>query len=115
MKQIVLVLLVTVAILGTTSCQKKCSDSDIPECIESKIKELKKSSVCNDTKINEYLFNGQTVYAIEAGSCGADLGSSIIDTKCNNLGQLGGIDGNTKINNVEFASTAVFVQNIWSK
>lgn len=86
----------------------------IPNCVESKISEYRLSTTCGDAKVDEYTFQGKTVYAFGPGTCGADMTTEVMNADCATLGHLGGIAGNTKINGEEF-STAKFVRTVWEK
>jgi hypothetical protein len=96
------------------SCNKLDIEKGTPKCVESKIKEFNKSSVCDNAKVDEYTFQGNTVYTFDPGNCGADMATEVISSDCNSLGSLGGISGNTKISGVEF-STATFIKTTWKK
>jgi len=95
-----------------------CGDSDIapntPSCIIDKIQSLKENSTCDDPSIREYKFQGEIVYVVDPGSCGADLASGVYDSDCNGIGQIGGISGNTEVNGEDF-SHAKFIRTIWQK
>ncbi|SKB48042.1 DUF6970 domain-containing protein [Daejeonella lutea] len=86
----------------------------LPKCLEAKIKEYSTSSSCSDAKVDEYTFQGKTVYAFGPGTCGADMTTEVMTADCTTLGRLGGIAGNTKINGEEF-SNAKFVKTVWKK
>ncbi len=90
------------------SCKK-----EIPGCLNSKIDDHKKSACTNGASVKEYSFQGNAVYVFDPGICGADMTSEVTDTECKNLGYLGGIIGNTKINGEEF-SNAKFKKTVWS-
>jgi len=111
MKKLSIVLLFASAII---SCNKLDIAKGTPKCVENKIKDFNKSSTCNDAEVNEYTFQGNTVYTFEPGTCGADMTTEVISSDCNSLGYLGGISGNTKINGTEF-STATFIKTTWKK
>jgi len=96
------------------SCTKLNIEKGTPKCVEHKIKDFNKSSICNNVKVEEYTFQGNTVYTLDPGNCGADMATEVISSDCKSLGYLGGIAGNTKINGVEF-STATFVKTTWQK
>jgi hypothetical protein len=85
-----------------------------PSCIEDKIVEFNKNSICDDANVKAYDFLNETVYVFEEGSCGADLVSSVYDNKCNKLGDIGGFSGNTSINGTDF-SHASYLHTVWEK
>jgi len=108
MKNIILVAF-TLSILSFSSCKKTESSA----CINSKIEIFKNGDICETTaNIKKYKFQNKDVYVFDSGNCGADMTSSVIDINCNILGYLGGITGNTKINNEDF-SNAIFIKTIW--
>ncbi|MES3017497.1 MAG: hypothetical protein V4721_06960 [Bacteroidota bacterium] len=109
MKILTLVLLSATLTIACTA-QKPA----IPECVETKISEYNLSSACSDAKVDQYTFQGKTVYAFVPGTCGADMTTEVMNADCTTMGYLGGIAGNTKINGTEF-STAKFVKLIWKK
>jgi hypothetical protein len=111
MKKISIVLLIASVII---SCNKLDIEKGTPKCVENKIKDFNKSTNCNNAKVDEYTFQGNTVYTFDPGNCGADMTTEVISSDCNNLGYLGGISGNTKINGAEF-STATFIKTTWKK
>ena len=89
-------------------------DKDTPTCIKKEIRKFKKGTSCEDANVSEYIFQGKTVFVFEPGTCGADMSADVYDNKCNYLGYLGGIAGNTQINDEEFSSST-FVKTIWNK
>jgi hypothetical protein len=107
-----LLLLYVLALM--TACNKPDIEKGTPKSIVNKIKDFDKSSVCDDAKVNEYTFQGNTVYTFEPGSCGADMTTEVVNTEGNSLGNLGGIAGNTQINGEDF-SHAVFIKTVWEK
>lgn len=112
MKQLYIILLVIVSVIS--ACNKQKIKRGTPNCVENKINDFNKSSVCGDAKVKEYHFQGNTVYAFEPGTCGADMTTEVISSDCNTLGHLGGIAGNTKINGEDF-SNARFIKTTWKK
>ena len=83
-------------------------------CLTAKIDELSKQSCEKGASVKEYKFTGKKVFVIDQGNCGNDMTSEVLDSDCKNLGYLGGISGNTKINGSDFSS-AEFVKTIWEK
>lgn len=112
MKKLLIALLLIVSVLN--GCNKNKIEKGTPTCVKNKINDFEKSSTCGDASVKEYRFQGNTVYAFEPGTCGADMSTEVISSGCNSLGHLGGISGNTKINGEEF-SNATFVKTIWEK
>jgi len=91
-----------------------CKKTGEPDCIRSEIKNFEKTNGCVSAKVDEYTFQGKTVYVFDPGQCGADMTSSVMDSGCGLLGHLGGISGNTTINGDDFTK-AVFVRNVWRR
>lgn len=108
MKKIFFLLIINII---TFSCNKSDTDKNTPSCLDNKISAFKSSSTCNDANVKQYTFQNKTVYVFDNGTCGADMASEVIDFNCNSLGYLGGISGNTKINNEDF-SNAKFVKTV---
>ncbi|OFX25367.1 MAG: hypothetical protein A2033_19110 [Bacteroidetes bacterium GWA2_31_9] len=112
MKNTAFILAIIVTFL--VSCKKLDIEKGTPKCVEIKIKDFNDNSPCNDSRVDKYLFQNNTVYIFEPGTCGDDMTSGVIDFDCNELGTLGGIVGNTKINGEDF-SNARFIKTIWKK
>ena len=110
MKILSILLFATVII----SCNKLDIEKGTPKCVENKIKNFNKSSTCDNAKVEEYTFQGKTVYTFDSGNCGADMTTEVISSDCNSIGYLGGIAGNTKINGEEF-SNATYIKTTWKK
>jgi len=73
------------------------------------------SLICqHGANVQQYAFQGQTVFVFDMGICGADLTSDVVDSECNLLGRLGGFVGNTIINGEEF-SNAKYIRTVWSR
>ncbi|NLE64160.1 MAG: hypothetical protein GX612_10050 [Bacteroidales bacterium] len=97
-----------------SSCTKFGIEEGTPPCIIEKIKEFKKTPLCMDQKVDKYSFQEKIVYVFDEGSCGDDMSAGVIDSECNYLGHLGGLDGNGEINGENFKN-AVFIKTIWKK
>ncbi len=92
-----------------------CSKDEYNECLEDKFDTFKSSATCADSSIDEYTFQGKSVYVLSGQNCFADGGSSVLAEDCTELGTLGTIVGITEINGVDFSKNAVLVKNIWKK
>lgn len=78
----ILIGLIFLIIFTITSCEKDDLGIDVPKCIESKIKEIKKESVQNPpAQVWEWKVNGKTYYYITSGCC--DQYNFLYDEKCN--------------------------------
>ena len=95
-----------------SSCHKQKVDKSAPGCIDHKVDDFSKTCCSSSAKVEEYTFQGKTVYVFDPGNCGADMASDVYDSDCNSLGFLGGIAGNTKINGEDF-SNAKYIKTIW--
>lgn len=100
--------------LTTGSCYKITVTYGTPECMEQKISEFTKKSLCSNATVKLYRFQNDAVYVFSPGDCGADFQSEVTNNRCQTIGALGGIAGNTKINGEEF-SNAVYIKTIWPK
>ena len=103
-------LLLGIALVACDKNQNNCST--IPDCIQALI-DTNKASFCPSSKIDEYSFQSKTVYVFYTMDCVADGASCVFDISCKDLGCLGGIAGNSKINGVDFKSNAKFVGTVW--
>ncbi len=90
-----------------------CSKSKKNTCVDPKTDDFKKTCCSKDAKVSEYTFQGNTVYVFDPGNCGADMTSEVTNAKCETIGYLGGISGNTKINGEDF-SKAKYKKTVWS-
>ena len=102
------------AVLAFTGCNKVDVEKGTPKCVKKEIKDFNKSSQCDDATVEEYSYQGKTVFVFNHGSCGRDFSSRVIDSDCNYLGSLGGFVGNTEINGENFSS-ATFIKTTWKK
>ncbi|MDZ4824714.1 MAG: hypothetical protein SH856_14750 [Flavobacteriales bacterium] len=109
-----LAILLAIVVSSFTGCDKLDIASGTPRCVEKKIKDYNETSSCYNASVQEYTFQGKTVYVFEPGTCSADMTSELIDSDCNTLGHLGGIAGNIQINGEEFSS-ATFIRKVWQK
>lgn len=106
------IVLIIIGFVQLTACHKSSNDKPATNCLEQKILEFSKSSSCNNSKVDEYLFQGKSVFVFDPGNCGADMALNVLNSDCLLLGFLGGISGNTKINGEEF-SNAKFIKTWW--
>jgi len=111
MKKITLILFLAIA---TISCNKLDIEKGTPRCIKKKIKDINDKTTCSGTKVDEYTFQGNTVYAFENGFCGGERTTLIFDSDCKVIGNMGGLTGNTQVNGESF-SNATFIKTIWEK
>ena len=106
---------ILIVLIALISCNRIDIEPGTPPCIENKIVSFNQTSICDNARVTEYIFQGITVYVFSPGNtCGADLTSEVVDSDCNTLGYLGGISGNTTING-EKITNAIFVKFVWKK
>jgi len=87
---------------------------EIPPPIASKIIEFAEQAKCDDASIKEYSFQGKRAYVFEHGTCMPDRETRVLDSRGQNMGELGGFTGNTLVNGEDFSS-AIFVRELWHK
>lgn len=104
-------LLLTLIVL-LNGCKKE--EEAIPDCIQTAITSFSTNSCETGARVEQYHFQGKTVYTFFMGFCGGDLPTFVKDENCNTLGYLGGLEGNTRINGTEFSS-AQHVRTLWSR
>lgn len=102
------------ALTAVVGCKKEEILTGSSNCLENEIAKADRMALCDDPSIEEYLFQGKTVYVSHPGTCGADMASPVFDAHCKSLGSLGGFMGNTRINGEDFSS-ATFVRTVWKK
>ncbi len=114
MKNFMLTLLILSSLL-VCGCQKFDIEEGTPVCIVDLIVDFDKENSCDKgVTVMRYTFQGKTVFVFDAGTCGADMTSEIINNNCQSIGYLGGIAGNTEINGEDF-SLAIFESIVWEK
>lgn len=84
-------------------------------CINEKISIFSQSSsICDSTAtVKAYTFQNDTVYVFDVGFCYNDFALPVLNTNCDTLGYLGGVQGNYIINGQSF-DAAVYQSTIWS-
>ncbi len=94
------------------SCEKN-QVNVTPACILQRIEQIKKQPLWNPAaEINEYTYNGKTVYLISADCC--DRYSQLVDENCNYLcAPSGGITGRGDGKCADFSEKAKLVRLIW--
>ena len=108
MKKILLVLLFPF----TLSCEKDCL-SGLPSCVEEWIDVVKKdNSWTTPAEVNEYRYNGKTVYLLTANCC--DQYNTLIDENCNYIcAPSGGLSGKGDGKCPDFFEEAEHVRLVW--
>ena len=111
MKKItVFIVLASSLLLLAFQCGK--GDDLVASCIQDKISTFSTQACPTGAHIKSYYFQSNTVYVFDFGPCGADMAMPVLNNNCDTLGYLGGITGNTMINNQEF-STAEYISLVW--
>lgn len=101
-------------LLATCATIASCNQhNDIDDCIENRITNFG-SEVCESgASVKQYLFQGETTYAINFGTCVADYHDLILDEHCDTLGLIGGFGGSTDINGDNYYDNATLEATIW--
>ena len=108
MKQFLCILALSVALLS--ACKKS---NNLEDCIDQRIVTFNMEAMCqNGSIVTRHHFQGETVYVLREGNCGADFQDEVIDVYCATLGYLGGIAGNSQINGEDF-NNAHLVDTLW--
>ncbi len=85
-------------------------DVDFPDCLQESIDQARNSNPTTPrATIEKYMFNGQIVYEINLQNGFADGMTSIVDTDCNLVCNVGGIGGLT----CEGFEQAEFIGTVW--
>ena len=96
-----------------SACKKDARET--PTCIWNKITAFDSSFECAEAKVDNYTFQGETVYVFDPGVCSqTDMASEVLNQDCESIGFLGGLIGNQTINGENFSS-AHFEETIWTK
>lgn len=108
-----LIILLVVPFLSVSECGKK--KNTIPSCLEKMITERTKEIPPNPPEqIDEYLYNGKTVYLVTAPCC--DQFNVVYDENCKEIcAPSGGITGKGDGKCEDFSKTAQYVKLIWKK
>ena len=109
-----------IILYSATSC-KKTDDiaKNTPECIKAEIKRLTSPSSSSSPigSVDEYIFQGNIVYAFEPSKNIADASTLIKDVNCNMICAVGGFGGPSVLlcNGEKFYEKAVLRRNIWKE
>ncbi len=115
MKKIILYGIMYALLLS--SCRKnKDIASGTPKCVSNEIAANKDNMNWEVGNIDEYTFQGKTVYAFEPDEkVIADGFTAIKDGSCKTICNLGGIAGFMNCNGENFYQEAKLQRNIWKK
>jgi len=106
-----------IAIATASMCNKEKASSRastaIPACIQSRIDEIKKQPKWNPpAEVNEYAYNGKTVYLFSADCCDQFL--TLVDSACNPIcAPSGGIAGKGDGKCPDFDQKAKLIRLVW--
>lgn len=114
MIRIVIYIILGVLILPNSGCIKEC-DNLISNCLLQELEEFKKEICGPNASFEEYYFQGQIVYYEYIGDCCCDYNYKVINSKCVQLGTLGGLAGITEINGVDFFKYAKLLRIVWKQ
>jgi hypothetical protein len=87
-------------------------EKDVPPCIETSTKERVKEVTNVNAVVLEYEFQNQLVYVYDLDPDNADSKADILNTDCQSIGYLGGLERNREVNGEDFSS-AVFKRKVW--
>ncbi|MDQ3682959.1 MAG: hypothetical protein M3352_07795 [Bacteroidota bacterium] len=109
-------LYITVALIFLLFSIQQCSkvkSLDIPACLQKKINEIKKAPKWNPpASVNEYMYNGKTVYLFSSDCC--DQYNMIYDSDCNYVcAPSGGITGKGDGKCEDFNPLAKHIRLVW--
>ena len=109
----VFILIASVLSVTGIECSKKNTGSDLTSCIQQKIDSIKKQPKWNPpATVNEYLYNGKTVYLFSADCC--DQYNIVYDSQCNYVcAPSGGITGNGDSKCEDFNTSAKHIRVVW--
>lgn len=94
-----------------SSCEKDGSKG-LPDCLRTKLTLGGNECV---TKVEEYQFQGRTVYREVVGGHCADFPTTVVDAKCEVVCSCCGISGVPEGPTEEFAQQATFVRVVWER
>ena len=100
-----------ITVLITCSLLINCSKIQVSEGTPKCIKKLIRNGD-EITKVDRYLFQDSEVYVLSDGGGCCDKSALVVNNDCEVIGSLGGFDGNTVINGVEF-SEAEFIEQVY--
>src|SRR4030095_3816995 len=105
-----------ILLLALPFLNEQCNNKNkrkVPSCILERIEEIKKENKWNPpADINEYEFQGKTVYLISSNCC--DQYNSLVDSDCQVIcAPSGGITGKGDGKCSDFANVAKFTRQIW--
>jgi hypothetical protein len=110
--------IIFVSLTTVLSCQKGkiAIASNTPDCIRWQIEQIVADPNAIIGAVDEYSFQGKTVYAFEPDNkVIADGSTQVVDTDCKTLCSVGGFGGPSinLCNGENFYQKAVLIRNIW--
>jgi len=86
MKDLILLIVTVIAISGCNT-----DENEIPDCLQTRIDAFGWEICSTGANVKRYTFQGNDVYVIFPGTCGADMSDEVLDEDCNTLGFVGGV------------------------
>ena len=107
-----LILLAALISVGAPRCSKTTANG-LPLCVQQKINAIRQQPKWNPpAQVNEYLYNGKTVYVISADCC--DQFTTAYDSNCKVVcSPSGGITGRGDGKCTDFNDVAKHVRLVW--
>jgi hypothetical protein len=117
MKKFLLPLVLAGLLAGTFSCSKADIAAGTPQCIKNKINDGRNDPHWLVGSVDEYLYQGNIVYAFAPdGRIVADGATDIWSSSCQYICSVGGFVGPVQLcNGEQFFPNATFRRNIWTK
>lgn len=95
-----------VIITECISCQRIKTPKGTPNCINKKIRQMKKEKCPSVQNVYRYTYKDNFVFVFIPKNCGTDLQTQIFSEDCNLICTLSGIGGLTDCNGDNFFQTA---------
>ena len=114
MKKVCILIILSV-ILVAYSCRKSCTHHNVPACIQATIDSNKNNPNGEVQSIDEYMYHGQVVYALNPLLLSADMPVQIVGNDCSTLCYLGGLTGKTDCSGDNFYDSAQLLRRVWEK
>ena len=93
-----------------------CADDEpifIPLCVDQEIPVFAQTACPGTGDLTIWSFDGQDVFCFNEGTCYADATAYIYDADCNLLCTLGGINGNTICQGIDWSTNAVYLELVY--
>lgn len=94
------------------ACSDDDNDYDAPECVKVISDDFARDACSGSGDLTRWNFDGEDVYCFNLGTCYFDSTAEIYDVNCTLLCILGGVDGNTICQGLEWGSNAVLEETL---